>query len=162
MRRVTMSKRELNAGEPRREKQDYEVGYGKPPKETQFQRGHSGPKGRRRKRSTTVGMDVKKGLNGKVTVRNSDNGEPIKMTERELAAASLVQSAMKGDMAAIKLVLKLDREAELVDRAAAPEFQEFPTTPLEFTWTEEQQKLHEELRQAIEEAERQENNADEK
>ena len=120
-----MSKRKLNAGEPRREKRDDGVGYGNPPKDTRFRQGHSGHKGRRRKRSTTVAMDVKKGLNGKVAVRNSDNGEPIKMAERELAEASLVQRAMKGDMAAIKLVVKLDREAELVDRAAAPSFKNF-------------------------------------
>jgi hypothetical protein len=91
---VTMSKREMNNGETRREKQDYEVGYGKPLKATRFPPGHSGHKGRRRKRSTTVGMDVKKGLNGKVAIRNVD-GEPIKMTEREFAVASLVQRAMR-------------------------------------------------------------------
>lgn len=156
-----MSRCKLNGREPRREKQDYEVGYGKPPKATRFQPGHSGPKHRRRKRSTTVGMDVKKGLNGKVSVHNGVNGESIKMTEREFAVASLVQRAMKGDMAAIKLVLKLDREAELVDRAAAPEFQEFPTEPVEFVCTEEQKKLHQVLQQAIKEAEELENNADE-
>jgi hypothetical protein len=160
MRSVRMSKRKLGS-EPRREQQDYEVGYGKPPKGTRFQPGHPGPKRCRRKRSTTVAMDVKKGLNGKVSVRNGDDGEPIKMTERELAAASVVQRAMKGDMAAIKLVVKLDREAELVDRAAAPEFQEWPSEPLEFVWTEEQQKWYEELKQAIKRAEGQENNADE-
>jgi Family of unknown function (DUF5681) len=159
MRNVPMSKRKLNGGEPRREKRDYEVGYGKPPKTTRFQPGHSGRKGRRRKRSTTVGMDVKKGLNGKVAIRNGD-GEPIKMTEREFVVASLIQRAMKGDMAAIKLVVKLDREAELVDRAAAPEFQEFPSEPIEFVWTEEQKKLHQELKQAIEEAEREQNDAE--
>jgi hypothetical protein len=100
-----MSKRETDDGRARREKRDFEVGYGKPPKATRFQRGRSGHKGHRRKRSTTLGMDIKKGLNGKVKVRSGDNGEPIKMTEREFAVASLVQHAMKGDMAAIKLVL---------------------------------------------------------
>jgi hypothetical protein len=105
-------------------------------------------------------MDVKKGLNGRVTARNGDNGEPIRMTEREFAVASLVQRAMKGDIAAIKLVLKLDREAELVDRAAAPEFQEWPTEPQEFTWTEEQEKLFHELDQIVKSAEGRENNAD--
>jgi hypothetical protein len=89
-----MSERETD-GRDRPEKQNYEVGYGKPPKATQFQRGRSGHKGHRRKRSTTLGMDIKKGLNGKVMVRNGDNGEPIKMTEREFAVASLVQQAMK-------------------------------------------------------------------
>jgi Family of unknown function (DUF5681) len=148
MRSVTMNKRKLG-GERRREQQDYEVGHGRPSKSTQFQPGHSGPKRRRRKRSTTVAMDVKKGLNRKVSVRNGDGGEPIKMSEREFAVSSLVQRAMKGDMAAIKLVLGLDRQAELADRAAAPEFQEWPPEPIEFVWTEEQEKLHQELRDNI-------------
>jgi hypothetical protein len=144
-----MNNREQNGGEFRGEKQDYEVGYGKPPKATRFQRGHSSPKRRRRERSTTVGMDVKKGLNRGVTVRNGDNGEQLRMTEREFAVASLVQRAMKGDMAAIKLVLKLDREAEAVERTAAIEFQEWPTSPQVFEWTEEQEKLFRELGQKI-------------
>jgi len=156
-----MSKRELNAGEPRREKQDYDVGYGQPPKATRFQPGHSGPKRRKRKRSTTVGMDVKKGLNGKVTVRNGDNGEPIKMTEREFAVSNLVQRAMKGDMAVIKLVLKLDRDADLADRAVAAEFQEWPTTRQVFEFTEEQEKLFQDLNQFLESAQGKENDTDE-
>jgi Family of unknown function (DUF5681) len=154
-----MSKRKLNGGEPRRERQDYEVGYGKTPKDTRFQLGHPGHRGRRRRRSTTLGMDIKKGLNGRVRLRNGDNGERIKMTEREFAVASLVQRAMKGDMAAIKLVLKLDREAELVDRAAAPEFQEFPTTPFEFVWTEEYEKAVQELHELVKRLEEQQNDA---
>jgi hypothetical protein len=156
-----MNKRKLNAGEPRCEQQDYEVGYRKPPKATRFQPGHSGHKGRRRKRSTTLGMDIKKGLEAKVAVRNGENGEPIQMTEREFAAASLVQCAMKGDMAAIKLVLKLDREAELVDRAAAPEFQEWPSEPQVFEWTEEHEKLLRDLKQVVESAQGQAKDADE-
>jgi hypothetical protein len=145
-----MGKRETEDGRARREKQDYEVGYGKPPKATRFQRGHSGKKARRRKRSTTLGMDIKKGLNGKVKVRNGENGDPIKMTEREFAVASLVQRAMKGDMAAIKLVLKLDREAESVERAAARAFEE--SQPRRFEWTEEQEKLWQELKEAFKQA----------
>jgi hypothetical protein len=77
-------------------------------------------------------MDIKKGLNEKVTVRSGDNGELIKMTERELAVASLVQHAMKGDVAAIKLVLQLEREAESVERAAR--------AIEESKWTDEKEK----------------------
>jgi hypothetical protein len=156
-----MNKRKLSAGERRPEKQDYEVGYGKPPQATRFQPGRSEHKGRRRKRSTTLGMDIKKGLNTKVRVRAGENGEPIKMTEREFAVAGLVQRAMKGDMAAIKMVLKLDREAELIDRAAAPEFQEWPSEPQEFVWTDEQQKLCDELGQALKRLEGRENGVNE-
>jgi hypothetical protein len=143
-----MNKSKLG-GEPPREQQDYEVGYGKPPKGTRFQPGHSARKRRRRKRSTTVAMDVEKGLNGKVSVRNGDGSQPIKMSEREFAVSSIVHRAMKGDMAAIKLVLRLDRQAELADRAAAPEFQEWPPEPIEFVWTEEQQKLYEEFVEVV-------------
>ena len=96
-------------------------------------------------------MDIKKGLNGKVKVRNGDNGDPTKMTEREFAVASLVQRAMKGDMAAIKLVLKLDREAESVERAAARAFEE--SRPKRFEWTEEQEKLLQELEEACKQIE---------
>jgi Family of unknown function (DUF5681) len=131
-----MSKRETDDSRARREKQDFEVGYGKPPRATRFQRGHSGHKGPRRKRSTTLGMEIKKGLNEKVTVRNGDDGVSVKMTEREFAVASLVHHAMKGDMAAIKLVLKLDREAESVER----EFEESQRKVPE--WTDENEKLY--------------------
>jgi hypothetical protein len=150
MRSAAMSKRETDDGRAQHEG-DYEVGYGKPPKATRFQPGHSGKKARRRKRSTTLGMDIKKGLNGKVKVRNGDNGDPTKMTEREFAVASLVQRAMKGDMAAIKLVLKLDREAESVERAAARAFEE--SRPKRFEWTEEQEKLLQELEEACKQIE---------
>ena len=68
-----MSKPDTDDGLARCEKQDFEVGYGKPPKATRFQRGRSGHKGHRRKRSTTLGMDIKKGLNAKVTVHDGDN-----------------------------------------------------------------------------------------
>ena len=92
-------------------------------------------------------MDIKKGLNGKVKVRGGDNGDPTKMTEREFAVASLVQRAMKGAMAAIKLVLKLDREAESAERAAARAFEE--SQPKRFEWTEEHQTALQEFEEAM-------------
>jgi hypothetical protein len=155
-------KKSKSGGQRRQEQQDYEVGHGKPPKGTQFQPGHSGTKRRRRKRSTTVAMDVKKGLNGKVSVRNGDGGEPIKMSEREFAVFSIVHRAMKGDMAAIKLVLGLDRQAELADRAAAPEFQEWPTTPFEFVRTEEYEKDVQALHELVKRLEEEKNDGKEK
>jgi hypothetical protein len=65
------------------------------------------------------------------------------MTEREFAVASLVQRAMKGDMGAIKLALKLDREAESVERAAAREYER--THRKVFEWTDEQERLYQEF-----------------
>ena len=54
MRSTTMSKPDTDDGRAQCEKQDFEVGYGKPPKATRFQPGRSGHKGHRRKRSTTL------------------------------------------------------------------------------------------------------------
>jgi hypothetical protein len=58
---------------------------------------------------------------------------------------------------------RLPFAAALRAPAAGParRLQEFPTTPREFVWTEEQKKWHEELKRAIKEAEGQENDADE-
>jgi hypothetical protein len=51
--------------------------------------------------------------------------------------------------------------AELADRAAAPEFQEWPTEPQVFEFTEEQEKLFQDLNQFLESAQRKENDTDE-
>jgi hypothetical protein len=64
---------------------------------------------------------------------------------------------MKGDMAAIKLVLKLDREAELADRAAAPEFPRMADNAASVEWTEGQEKLLQDLDQFLESEQGQEN-----
>ena len=45
---------------------------------------------------------------------------------------------------------------------AAPEFQEWPTTPFEFVWTEEYEKDVQELKELVKRLEEQQDDADEK
>ena len=82
---------------------DYEVGYGKPPKTTQWKPGRSGnPKGRPKKIK-----DFDKLLDRELseTVRVTDGGESKLLPKRDLIVKRLVNEALKGDRAALKLVL---------------------------------------------------------
>lgn len=95
---------------------DYEVGYKKPPKHTQFKPGESGNyAGRPRKDRTAKGV-LRAELNKKVTV--TENGVRTSYTKFELIYASMVNAAVKGDMRAAKEVFStiramgLDREQD--------------------------------------------------
>lgn len=84
---------------------DYEVGYRKPPKSTQWKPGQSGnPKGRPKKVK-----DFEKLLDRELSksIRISEGGEAISLTKRELIIKRFVTDALKGDRAAMKLMLHL-------------------------------------------------------
>ena len=89
--------------------EDYEVGYGKPPKANQFKRGQSGnPKGRP-KRTRNLSTLVRKVLDE--TVEATIEGKRRRIDRREAMVRVLVNNAMKGDPRAIKQVAELsDRE----------------------------------------------------
>ena len=85
---------------------DYEVGYKKPPRKSQFKKGTSGnPKGRpknARNRTPTELLDQY--LSTQVTV--AENGEKKTMTLLEALQRRLVTAALKGDPYAMRLVHK--------------------------------------------------------
>jgi hypothetical protein len=86
----------------------HQVGYGKPPKDTQFKKGQSGnPKGRPKQVQAhmPVGRIIRHSLSEEV--QGLVNGKTRKMTK--LAAIIEVQSAkaLKGDTRAAKLVIDL-------------------------------------------------------
>jgi len=89
---------------------DYEVGYGKPPKATQFQKGRSGnPKGRP-KGSQNKGSIVRNIMDRKVTVR--ENGKERKITVFEALVEKMVAKALNGSMNdQIKLVQMVEKHA---------------------------------------------------
>ena len=72
---------------------DDEVGYGRPPKKTQFKQGQSGsPKGRPKKRSKTE-FDLGEIIDRLVVVKV--NGEPRAMQPKEVELRQLVEKALK-------------------------------------------------------------------
>ncbi len=78
-----------------------EIGYGKPPKHTQFKKGHSGnPNGRPKRR--TVMEDLMNELSSLITI--NENGETRKVTRQEAMIKRLVAEAMSANMQAQKII----------------------------------------------------------
>jgi hypothetical protein len=89
----------------------YEIGYGKPPKATQFQPGQSGNKRGRPPRATSnaLGEIVRGVLNG--SMEFDQKGRIRKATRREVALRALVGRAVGGDVPAANLLLKKRAQA---------------------------------------------------
>lgn len=88
---------------------DYEVGYGKPPKHSQFKKGQSGHPGRA-KGSKNLATVIRKELAKKVAVTD-DRGRRM-ISKFEVAIAMLVNKAVKGDHRSMTQVLALWRQLE--------------------------------------------------
>src|SRR5262245_3005750 len=89
-------------GRPMSENEGHDVGYGKPPKATQWKPGQSGnPKGRPKRTK-----DVEKLLDLELSkpIRITDGGQAVTMTKREVLIKTVVHDALKGDRDALKLV----------------------------------------------------------
>lgn len=93
----------------------YEVGYGKPPKKDQFKPGQSGNPGGRPKGRKSVHSIVQAVCEELVLV--TENGQKKSMSKLEVATASLFSKASKGDVNAIKLLLSLKAEADVMSDA---------------------------------------------
>jgi hypothetical protein len=87
------------------------VGYGRPPKATQFKKGKSGnPKGRP-KGSRTVGAVLQEILQQKIAV--TENGKTRRVPALEVMLRRLANDAMRNEPTALKLMLSLyDRYGE--------------------------------------------------
>ena len=95
---------------PRDQRRDYEVGYGKPPRETRFVKGRSGnPRGRPpgAKNFTTL---LNEALNEGVLV--TENGGRRKISKREAIVTQLVNRSAAADFRAIKILLDIVRDIE--------------------------------------------------
>ncbi len=85
---------------------DYEVGYGKPPKATQFKKGQSGNSRGRAKGSRNTRTIFEEESQKRVPV--TENGKTQKLSKRELVLKSIINKAAKGDEKAQVKFLKLD------------------------------------------------------
>ena len=92
-----------------RNKDEKEVGYGKPPKSGQFKKGKSGnPKGRPAG-TRNFFADVEDVL--KVRVGVTENGKKKKVSSQMATLMRLGEKAIKGDLPSIVLMLKFAQEA---------------------------------------------------
>ena len=81
------------------------IGYGNPPKATQFKRGVSGnPKGRP-KGSLDLATDLAAELGEKITVR--EDGQPRRVSKQRALIKSLMAKALQGDARSSAAVLAL-------------------------------------------------------
>lgn len=85
---------------------NYKVGYKKPPKEHQFQKGQpsANPRGRKKK-SRNFAILLNKALQEPVTI--TKNGAKKKMTAQEAIVLAMIVNAMKGNDRAIERIFKL-------------------------------------------------------
>lgn len=91
---------------------EYEVGYCKPPKGTQFKKGVSGnPKGRP-KRPKDIMATFEKVLSEKITVRDSTGTRT--MTTLEGRLFSSVQKAMQGESKAFSYIMQRAKKLGLI------------------------------------------------
>ncbi len=94
-----MEKKERRSGDP------YEVGFGKPPKQTRFKKGRSGnPRGRPRKKPDLY-SELTKVLHENVTV--TIDGQSEKVTVQQALLLRLRDHALLGEVWAEKLLRKV-------------------------------------------------------
>ena len=92
----------------------YEVGYGKPPKDTQFKKGSSGnPKGRPKK---TPDFDAELIREFKSLITINDNGRRTRISKFQGIVKQLTNKALTGNISALRMFLAVCQPA--LERAA--------------------------------------------
>jgi hypothetical protein len=101
------------------EKRDYEVGYGKPPLHTRFEKGRSGnPRGRPRGKKNMSTL-LSAALDASIVV--VENGRRKKITKREAIVTQLVNKSAAADLKATQIVLAMLQDVEArADGSADP------------------------------------------
>jgi hypothetical protein len=89
------------------------VGYGRPPKHSQFAKGRSGNPNGRPKGVRNFATVIEAELNTKIPI--NENGKRKSISKREAVAKQLVNKAASGDTRAIPLLLNESRAHEKTD-----------------------------------------------
>jgi Family of unknown function (DUF5681) len=95
------------------------VGYGRPPKHTQFAKGRSGNPNGRPKGSKNFGLVIEEELNTKIPI--NENGKRKSITKRQAVAKQLVNKAASGDSKAIPILLNEARAREKAGIGLGPD-----------------------------------------
>jgi len=85
---------------------DYEVGYGKPPKKSQFQKGVSGNPTGRPKKARDLGATLVREANSLAPIIDN-NGQKVRISKHEVAVKVLLNGAMKGKSSDQRLYFSL-------------------------------------------------------
>lgn len=86
-------------------KDDYEVGYGRPPKTHQFKKGQSGNPRGRPKGTRNLKTDLMDELGEEITL--TEGGKARRLSKQRALVKSLVTRAIKGDGRAVNALLNL-------------------------------------------------------
>lgn len=119
----------------------YEVGYGKPPKNTRFQPGNPGP-GKRHKKTPEISVLAEERVKSIIlqeayrVLRLHDGKRPVKLSVVQAAARHLGVAAAKGQIRATLNLVELVMAIETEGKAA---YDDFTRTAIEYKreWTEE-------------------------
>ncbi len=109
----------------------YAVGYGKPPRQTQFKPGRSGNPRGRPKTPTAFDDLIEKELSQLVTVREGDQAR--RLPKRSVIVKQVVKKAMEGDDRALRSLLTLLSAAKTERQKAAATGEADPDAPLNKT-----------------------------
>ena len=114
---------------------NYRVGYGKPPKHSQFKKGTSGNKKGRSKGSKNFATLFHQEMRKRVPI--SENGQRRTISKAEAVIKQLVNKAASGDPKAIQMLTNLSREfgdLKQPDVAAPPTVQRVTVRVFEKDW----------------------------
>jgi hypothetical protein len=104
---------------PRDDEGDYQVGYGKPPRRTRFQRGQSGNPRGRPPGAKNLSTLLNEALNEPVVV--TENGGRKRISKRQATFKQLVNEAAKGNWRALKLLVDILQD---IERRTEPQTEE--------------------------------------
>lgn len=99
----------------------YEVGWGRPPKHTQFKKGQKSANPRGRPRGSKNRNDIEKLLDQKIVAGHDERGRPITRKLRDLINRALVQAGVKGDLKAIRMIKEYEFRYAQMCRAEEPD-----------------------------------------
>ena len=89
---------------------DYEVGYGRPPRQTRFEPGRSGNPRGRPNRSKNLATLLSEALREPAIV--TENGRRRKVSKRQAVIKQLVNRSARGDLKAMQMLLGTMQEIE--------------------------------------------------